>query len=306
MPVHRNLHLSPITGQMVHLPQAAEEPKPEPKPKSESKHHLTYANPPPPAYFPFAPAAPMLINPVFQGSNSHMVNIHNYYFKSRPAYKGNQYTFQPSTIPHQYTYQPSTTNHQYTYQPTTTPHQYTYQPTTVPPPPNVSAETHQWPPLFSSTSKTPITMSGALMGNNNNGNNKNDTHRSHHSSPKKEKGKEKEKATKKAVHFTPSVSNREREKQQHQHHHQRHHHPDPYQLFNYNIFKSSNPPLADQKGESKSKDGKTKHKIERLTCEWCREGAQEWFDEGVGGEKGMRLCNGCYRVRAHARARGKK
>ena len=142
-------------------------------------------------------------------------------------------------------------------------------------------------------------MSGALMNNNN------DTHRSHHSSSsKKEKGKgkekekEKEKAKAKAVHFTPSVSDREREKQQH--HHQRHHHH--YNQFvnhsnnDNNNKQRANHPVVNEK--DKSKDGKTKHKIERLMCQWCLEGAQEWFEDG------MRLCGECYRVRAMARARG--
>ena len=143
-------------------------------------------------------------------------------------------------------------------------------------------------------------MSGALMDNTNNWKN-NDTHRSQ---------REKEKGKKKAVHFTQSVSDREREKQQHhqqqqqQHHHHHHHHR---QVVNYNNDnhmnkQRANPPLAGQKG--KSKDSKTKHKIERLMCEWCREGTQEWFDEGVGEKDGMRLCGECYRVRVLARARG--
>ena len=156
-------------------------------------------------------------------------------------------------------------------------------------------------------------MSGALMNYKTNDKN-NTTHRSHHPSSSKkdkekekekgkgkgkgkEKEKEKEKGTKKGVHFTPSVSDRERQKQQHQ---QRHHH---HQLANDNNKQGRNHPVVDDK-KGKSTDGKTKHKIERLMCEWCLQGTQAWFEEGVGEEDGMRLCDECYRIRAQARGRG--
>ena len=174
-------------------------------------------------------------------------------------------------------------------------------------------------------------MSGALMDDDtDDDSNNNNAHRSHHpSSSKTEKAKQKDKAVhfthsvsdrerekqhgqryrhlptnynnnndqrrppskkgtwnEKAVHFTPSVSDREREKQNRQRHQ---HQP----------ATSNHTPVAEQKGKSKDK-----HKIERLKCEWCLEGAQEWFEEGVAGQKAMRLCDNCYRVRALARARG--
>ena len=331
MPRNQNLHRSPITGRIVHLPQAAE---PESKPKPESKQELIYISPPPQAYSPFAPVAPMPIDRASPDPNGWMINFHNKNnnnYTSPPGYQGNRYTYQPTTTTNnRYQYQPTTTttNNRYQYQPMTTsnpvqyepttannqyqpgttPHSHTYQPSTVPPPsPNVSADTRQWPPSFSAASKTPILMSGALMDPINDDWKTNDPHRSHYPTSKIENGKEK----KKAVHFTPSVSDREREKEhRHQRQQQNHHHH--HQLANHNNDNNINRqwvhhPVTTQHqaSKSKSKDGKTEHKDGRLMCEWCLEGAQEWFDEGAGVRgQGIRLCDDCHRVMVQARGRG--
>ena len=102
MPANQNLSLSPITGQMVHLPQAISAPpakRDKEKSTSTSRPHDQYSPmwPPPPLYYPFlqpptafSPAThifnnhpflhpPTTFSPVTHIFNNHTYNINKYH-----------------------------------------------------------------------------------------------------------------------------------------------------------------------------------------------------------------------------------
>ena len=90
MPADPNIFLSPITGKMVHLPQAVSAPpanRDKEKSTSTSRLHEQYSPmwPPPPLYYPFV-QPPTTFSPVTHICNHHTYNINNHY-----TYNINQY-----------------------------------------------------------------------------------------------------------------------------------------------------------------------------------------------------------------------
>lgn len=251
-----DLHRSPITGKMIHLPYAASEPPPvqKPKPKPESKSSSNWHPSSPPYYALMPPPTQMMKNPVFQSFNGGTFNGGTFNFNNGSSARSGQ---RPSHNGHSSNYGQHFTQNKpssgYSHHSTSIPNNHS------PKSENLASHHRTWVPPTTATTHRSSPQSNALVPRTTN-NPVTAYNKPCHCPSCKEK---------KRVHFTESVSAREREREQ-----KKQWHPNGGHRTNY---------------ESKSGRKPQAVKVERLMCERCRVRGQEWRVDG------KMVCEGCFR-----------